>query len=135
MREIAAIVTVLSLLLTWSCREPIAPVAPAPQPELRPMESLKPLVSRESDRPAKPTAPAAQLRPEKLKPPAPLPEITAPPAAKPAPTYTVMKTDTLWSIAKRQLGNGQRWKDIVAENPGLDPGKLTPGQTLRLPAK
>ncbi len=135
MREIVAALTVLSLLFPWSCQEPIAPVASAPSPELRPMESLKPLVSRESNHPAEPITPAAQLLTEKIKPPAPLPEITAAPAPKPAPTYTVMKTDTLWSIAKRRLGNGQRWKDIVAENPGLDPGKLMPGQTLRLPIK
>jgi len=50
-------------------------------------------------------------------------------------TYTVKKKDTLWSIASRLLGNGQRWRDIVAANPGLDPKKMAVGQTIQIPPK
>ena len=48
-------------------------------------------------------------------------------------TYTVVRHDTLWSIAKREYGNGHRWKDIVSANPGLDPNKMRVGQQILLP--
>ncbi len=57
---------------------------------------------------------------------------------KPEPTqdnYSVKKGDTLWSIAKKVYGDGQRWKDIVKANPGLDPQKLYVGQKLNMPPK
>ncbi len=50
-------------------------------------------------------------------------------------TYVVQKKDTLWSIAKKVYGDGQRWKDIVEANPGLNPRKLHTGQKLNLPPK
>ena len=53
----------------------------------------------------------------------------------PAPTrpYTVRRNDTLWKIAQNAYGDGQRWKDIVAANEGLDPARLRIGQTILLP--
>ena len=48
-------------------------------------------------------------------------------------SYVVQKGDTLYGIAKRSLGNGNRWRDLAAANPGVTPGNLKPGQTLRLP--
>ncbi len=50
-------------------------------------------------------------------------------------TYTIQKKDTLWSIATRLLGNGQRYRDILAANPGLDAKKLAVGQTIKIPPK
>jgi nucleoid-associated protein YgaU len=47
--------------------------------------------------------------------------------------YTVRKGDTLWSIAKQQYGDGQRWKDILDANPGLIPEKLPVGKQIVLP--
>jgi len=58
------------------------------------------------------------------------------PAPRPAAggrTYTVQRGDTLWSIAQRQYGNGQKWQDIVAANPGLVPEKMRVGQEIILP--
>ena len=47
--------------------------------------------------------------------------------------YTVQQGDTLWRIASSKYGNGQKWRDIVAANPGLVPQKLRIGQTIVLP--
>jgi len=48
-------------------------------------------------------------------------------------TYTIKKGDTLWSIANRVYGNGQKWVDIAQANPSVDPQKLAVGQTIVLP--
>ena len=50
--------------------------------------------------------------------------------------YLVVEGDTLWSIAKKQLGRGNRYKEILAMNPQLT--KDTPlsiGTQLKLPPK
>lgn len=58
----------------------------------------------------------------------------APPSPK---TYTVRPGDTLWSIAKKTLGDGSRWRDVYQVNRdviGSDPNRIMPGQTLRIPS-
>lgn len=73
-------------------------------------------------------APAASSAP--ARPAAP----TAP--AMPVPSgrsYTIRAGDTLEAIARRELGDGQRWKAIVDANPGLDPKNLKIGRTITLP--
>jgi nucleoid-associated protein YgaU len=47
---------------------------------------------------------------------------------------TVQKGDTLRSIARRELGDEKRWKEIAGVNPGVDPARLAIGQRLKLPA-
>jgi nucleoid-associated protein YgaU len=47
---------------------------------------------------------------------------------------TVQKGDTLRSIARRELGDEKRWKEIAGVNPGVDPAKLAIGQRLKLPS-
>ena len=47
-------------------------------------------------------------------------------------TYTVVKGDSLWSIAKRKLGSGGRHPEIMALN-GLKSGTIKIGQTLKIP--
>lgn len=56
-----------------------------------------------------------------------------PPAQPASRTYTIRKGDTFWSIAQREYGNGQKWKDISAANPSADPKKLAVGQQITLP--
>jgi nucleoid-associated protein YgaU len=48
----------------------------------------------------------------------------------------VKSGDSFYKIAKEQLGNAERWKELLALNKTLvngDPSSLQPGQTLVLP--
>ena len=56
-----------------------------------------------------------------------------PPATTVSRSYTIQKGDTLWSIAQREYGNGQKWRDISAANASVDPTKLIVGQQITLP--
>jgi LysM repeat protein len=61
----------------------------------------------------------------------PAPEV--PPQAGPASSarsYVVRSGDSPYSIARK---NGVKLETLLAANPGLDPRKLRPGQTLSLP--
>lgn len=49
-------------------------------------------------------------------------------------TYVVRSGDTLTGIAARLLGDGDRWRELVAANPGLDPKRLFVGKSIRVPA-
>lgn len=60
------------------------------------------------------------------------PDTKVPPAF-----YVVVPRDTLWKIAQRTLGNGDRWKEIYEANKaviGKDPNKIYPGQKLVIPS-
>lgn len=60
----------------------------------------------------------------------------APPEAPPAPesrTYTVEPGDTLWAVAERFYGDGNRYRDIAAAS-GIDnPDVVNVGQVLTIP--
>lgn len=49
--------------------------------------------------------------------------------------YTIKKDDSLWKIAKEQLGSGHRWKYLYELNKDKikDPNKLKPGQKIIIP--
>jgi nucleoid-associated protein YgaU len=50
--------------------------------------------------------------------------------------YTIKSGDSLWSIAKNQLGNGSRVNDILKLNPKLTAkSNLVVGSKLNIPAK
>jgi N-acetylmuramoyl-L-alanine amidase len=48
-------------------------------------------------------------------------------------TYTVADGDTLWGIAAKLLGNGARYREIMALN-GLTSYMIRPGQLLKIPS-
>ncbi len=49
--------------------------------------------------------------------------------------YTIQDGDTLWAIASKHYGDGNKYEDIVAQNLEVikDADKIYPGQTIRLP--
>ena len=49
-------------------------------------------------------------------------------------THTVVKGDTLWEIAKKYLGSGSRYKEIVSLN-GLKSNVIYSGMKLKIPSK
>lgn len=51
--------------------------------------------------------------------------------------WTVKPGETLWSIAEKALGDGERWSEIYALNRDRipNPSVIYPGQVLRLPGK
>lgn len=54
---------------------------------------------------------------------------------KPKPkTYTVVKGDSLWAIAKKMYGDGSKWGDIAKANPDIkNPNLIYPNQVLNIP--
>ena len=61
---------------------------------------------------------------------------TGPLDASGARTYTVKAHDGLMAIARNELGNEHRWKEIAQLNPDLQPPyRLKVGQVIKLPAK
>ncbi|MBP9088168.1 MAG: LysM peptidoglycan-binding domain-containing protein [Kofleriaceae bacterium] len=67
--------------------------------------------------------------------PAPASPATQRPAASATTDYVVVAGDSCLSIAKAQLGAGNRYQEIHQLNPslGAEPHKLVPGSHLRLP--
>lgn len=77
--------------------------------------------------------------------PAPAPSEPATATVQPAPrettsapqnlSYTVKSGDCLWNIAKKQLGDGSRWKEIYELNKDKikNPNLIYPNQTLTMP--
>lgn len=68
---------------------------------------------------------------------APQREAANSPAPASAQSYTVVKGDCLWNIAKRFYGNGSRYTAIYEANKGIiggNPNLIYPGQVLTIPA-
>lgn len=69
------------------------------------------------------------------------PQVAADAPATPATTaaatpYTIRAGDNLWNIAKNQLGDGTKWKDLFAANKdiiGSNPDMIHPGAQIELP--
>jgi nucleoid-associated protein YgaU len=80
--------------------------------------------------------PAAEEAP--APPPVPEPEPAAPPPPPPPPppaprTYTVVSGDTLWAIAERFYGDGNKYHQIANASGISNPDLIHPGQVLTIP--
>ncbi|WP_128894620.1 LysM peptidoglycan-binding domain-containing protein [Longirhabdus pacifica] len=53
------------------------------------------------------------------------------PAKEPAASYTVQAGDTLWSICKKELGDGAKYKEIASLNGIKNANLIYPGQVIR----
>jgi nucleoid-associated protein YgaU len=69
-------------------------------------------------------------------------DVKPPPVKSTGKTYTVQAKDTLFGIARAQLGGNASQPDVAkyvralkAANPGIDYDKLKPGQVLNMPEK
>jgi nucleoid-associated protein YgaU len=84
---------------------------------------------------AKPSAtkPVQAKDAPKLASPKPAPKASAPKSTASAREHVVARGETLRAIARSRLGDADRWREIVAANPGLDPERLRVGAKLRLP--
>ena len=67
----------------------------------------------------------------------------SPRAAPAAPAVNTLNTstvriqpgDSLWKLARRHLGSGSRWNELLASNPTIsDPNHIQPGTVLVVPA-
>jgi LysM repeat protein len=95
---------------------PPPPPAAEPAPEVAPVAVEKP-------------APAPEPAPEPAAPPPP-----PPPPPPPAPrTYTVVSGDTLWAIAERFYGDGNKYMQIAQASGIANPDLIHPGQVLTIP--
>lgn len=101
--------------------QPARPVAAPSSTKAKPIEVTPP--------PAKPPAPTPVAQPAKVK----------PSPKKPQPRYyTVQSGDSLWKIARDQLGDPARHLELFELNEPIlygDPDSLTAGQKLILPPK
>ena len=60
-------------------------------------------------------------------------EVTTRPSERTAPSsYTVKNGDSLWAIAKLQLGDETKWKALAAKNNIEPPYIVMPGQVIQL---
>jgi nucleoid-associated protein YgaU len=79
-----------------------------------------------------------QPRPSQAMPTAPAlrPDSPAIMAGRTSQQHQVQPGDSLWRMARRYLGDGSRWREILSLNPGLaaHPDSLSAGSTVILPS-
>ncbi len=107
----------------------VVSIKPAISPVTQPGVSRATAVIRSGGRissPSEPTPVRASARPAGVN----------NPASTAVTTVIVKVNDTQWDIAKRYLGSGLRWTELLELNPGLrEDSILQPGQKLRIPAR
>jgi len=134
------VTALLGALVCAGCEKPKGPqttqgasptkTAGGPRP-LKPLEPPK----TEAAYPLTAVEPVPLPVPEPAPLPEPRPVVTPEPVQPETPRfYVVKKGDTLWRIAARIYGNGQRYRDILAANPGLVPSRMQVGQKLLIPS-
>lgn len=114
----------------------VIPVQPhiEAKPEPKPAQ-VKPSAPAEV-KPAAPAAKPARAQPKPAQVPAkPAPAAEPAAAVAAARTYTVREGDSLWTVARSQLGDARRVDEIARLNGLGAPYKIKVGQKLKLPAR
>lgn len=112
--------------------------APRPAPRATPAAPFK-LRSPFERPPLRPEVPLRAVRPalapEPSRRPAPQPvQPSVTPSSRPFQRITVQSGDSLWRLAKQNLGRGSRWPELLALNPRiLDPNHIGAGTQIYLP--
>lgn len=117
---------------------------PTPRPILTPVPTPKPILTpKPTPRPV-PTAKPLVATPRPVPRVVSTPEVSAPEPARRARTtaatkglrYVVQHGDSLWTIARREYGDGSRWKILYEVNqpPIRKAHLLRPGMVLTLPS-
>jgi nucleoid-associated protein YgaU len=83
---------------------------------------------------APPAVTEVEVVPAAVEEVAPAEPAPPPPPPPPAPrTYTVVSGDTLWAIAERFYGDGNRYPEIAQASGVANPDLIHPGQVLTIP--
>jgi nucleoid-associated protein YgaU len=106
----------------------------APEPTMasptRPSVELKRVVPSRSATVPKLSAPTRPL----AGPTSPAKRPIAPRSSTQRNVITVKRGDSLWKLAKQNLGSGLRWHELLSANPGiLDPNRILAGSQIVLP--
>jgi nucleoid-associated protein YgaU len=86
-----------------------------------------------SEPPPPPPELQADVVPAAVEEPAPTEEAPAPPPPPAPRTYTVVSGDTLWAIAERFYGDGNKYQQIVQASGIANPDLIHPGQVVTIP--
>jgi nucleoid-associated protein YgaU len=112
---------------------------PSVAPLLPPPNVAAPVVVAPS--PAPPHRSAASSRVSPFSPRPTMPSVSFPPSVNPSlpsreQLLQVRPGDSLWRMARRYLGDGARWPELLILNPGLaaHPDSLAAGSTVVVPA-
>lgn len=112
----------------------VSPAPPHPVP-FRPLVRRSPFERPRIFRPAPlrtvPSQPPI-VRATPSQPATPIPSLRT---TKPTlPVVAIMPGDSLWKLAQQNLGEGLRWKDLLAVNPSIhDPNHIRAGSQIYLP--
>ncbi len=102
--------------------------ATATQTDTPPADLQKSVGAPEMTGAAQAAQPVGEAAPE------PIAEAVADEPAEPAPnSYTVVSGDTLWGIAERFYGDGNKYQVLVDANAIPNPDLIHPGQVLTIP--
>lgn len=102
--------------------------ATATQTDTPPADLQKSVGAPEMTGAAQAAQPVGEAAPE------PIAEAVADEPAEPAPnSYTVVSGDTLWGIAERFYGDGNKYQVLVDANSIPNPDLIHPGQVLTIP--
>jgi nucleoid-associated protein YgaU len=108
---------------------PVQPVHPAQPERIVRSRPVQPALPEASVRPVQPVPSVQPLHPAQ-------PERTASAPIIPSPrSISVQPGDSLWRLARQNLGRGERWHELLAANPRIvDPNNIRAGTQIALPA-